>query len=201
VTETRAEYWDGVAGEFDGEADHGLRDPGVRAAWGERLRAWLPTTADVLDLGCGTGSVSVLLAEQGHRVTGVDFAPAMVEQARAKAVRHGVDVTFRVGDAADPGGEPASYDVVLTRHVLWALPDRPAAVARWAELLRPDGGFVLIEGTWSTGAGIPSSAVTALLEPYVESAEVVRLTDPLLWGKPVTDDRYTVITEGFIGRL
>jgi 2-polyprenyl-3-methyl-5-hydroxy-6-metoxy-1,4-benzoquinol methylase len=38
----------------------------------------------VLDVGCGTGSLSALLAAAGHRVTGVDLAPRMIEQARAK---------------------------------------------------------------------------------------------------------------------
>lgn len=188
----RSEYWDGFARVFDEEADHGLGDPAVRAAWGERLRDWVPEQAEVLDLGCGTGSLSVLLAEQGHRVTGVDFAPAMVERARAKADQHGVEVAFRVGDAADPGGEPASYDVVLTRHVLWALPDQTAAVDRWARLLRPQGRFVLIEGTWSTGAGITRDAVQALLAPHATAIEVTTLDDPVLWGKPITDDRFAV---------
>ncbi|GAA0650524.1 hypothetical protein GCM10009535_30770 [Streptomyces thermocarboxydovorans] len=77
--------WDAAAAAFDEEPDHGLRDPRVRAAWAGRLRDWLPAApADVLDLGCGTGSLSLLAAEQGHRVTGVDRSRAMVTPAREK---------------------------------------------------------------------------------------------------------------------
>ncbi|MGX1157864.1 SAM-dependent methyltransferase [Streptomyces albogriseolus] len=90
--------WDARAAAFDEEPDHGLRDPRVRAAWAARLKDWLPgRPGDVLDLGCGTGSLSLLAAEQGHRVTGVDRSPAMVELARQKlAGRHAV---FLTGDA------------------------------------------------------------------------------------------------------
>ena len=71
--------WDAAAPTFDDEPDHGLRDPGVRQAWADRLRSWLPARpGDVLDIGCGTGSLSLLASEQGHRVTGVDLSPAMV---------------------------------------------------------------------------------------------------------------------------
>ena len=78
-----ARFWDEASGEFDAEPD--LRDPAVREAWARRLRAWLPPApADVLDLGCGTGSLALLAIEAGHRVVGVDLSPRMVELARAR---------------------------------------------------------------------------------------------------------------------
>ncbi|MFC7648622.1 class I SAM-dependent methyltransferase [Streptosporangium lutulentum] len=129
-----ASFWDAAASSFDEEADHGLRDPHVKAAWAERLRSWMPSSpADVLDLGCGTGSLSLLLAEQGHRPAGVDLSPLMVEQARRKLATAGFDVAVTVGDASDPPAEAgASFDVVLSRHLLWTLPDPEEALRRWA---------------------------------------------------------------------
>ena len=157
-----AAYWDAAAETFDEEPDHGLRDPAVRAAWAARMRCWLPPgPCDLLDLGCGTGSLALLAAEQGHRVTGVDRSPGMVERARTKLA--GRDAAFLVGDAAEPPVGERRFDVVLVRHVLWALPDPRAALRRWAGLLAPGGRLVLIEGRWGESApiGIPASRTHA----------------------------------------
>ncbi|WP_456843878.1 class I SAM-dependent methyltransferase [Cellulomonas sp. P5_C6] len=202
-----ARFWDGAAAAFDDEPDHGLRDAGTRAAWAARLAGWLPAGPwDVLDLGCGTGSLTALLSQAGHRVTGVDVAPQMIERARAKLDAAGLPATFVVGDAArPPGGE---VDVVLARHVLWTLPDPPAALARWVSLVRPGGTLVLVEGRWSSvGAPYPSDTpplpwdggVTATdlvdaVRPLVSALRVENLSDDdVLWGGPVTDERYAVV--------
>ncbi|MEU6593569.1 class I SAM-dependent methyltransferase [Streptomyces sp. NPDC046881] len=187
--------WDAQAAVFDDEPDHGLRDPQVRAAWADRLRAWLPERpADVLDLGCGTGSLSLLAAEQGHRVTGVDRSPAMVERARTKLA--GRTARILCGDAAAPPVAPRCFDVVLVRHVLWALPDPAGVLRHWRDLLRPGGRFILVEGVWGTltPVGIPAARLTAHLEPLTRGVRVERLSDDsLLWGKDVDDERYAVV--------
>ncbi|MFB7780149.1 class I SAM-dependent methyltransferase [Streptomyces bauhiniae] len=189
--------WDAQAPAFDDEPDHGLRAPETRAAWAGRLRGWLPDQpSDVLDLGCGTGSLALLAAEQGHRVTGVDASPAMAERARAKLA--GQDARVLCGDAAVPPVAAEGYDVILVRHVLWTLP-RPAEVLRhWRTLLRPGGRFVLVEGVWGSlsPVGMPVDEVTGLLAPLAGRIRVEPLSDdPLLWGKSVTDERYAVLAE------
>ncbi|HEY8306140.1 MAG TPA: class I SAM-dependent methyltransferase [Lapillicoccus sp.] len=187
-------YWDAEAAGFDEAADHGLRDPQVRGAWGRLLREHLPEPpADVLDLGCGTGTLTVLLAEGGHRVHGVDLAPAMVAAARAKIAASGTTATVEVGDASDPPGRAGAYDVVLTRHVLWALPDPSAALSRWVRLLRPGGRLLLVEGRWWTGGGLTAAETRRLLAPYAPRVQTVPLSDPLLWGGPVEDERYLCV--------
>jgi SAM-dependent methyltransferase len=187
--------WNAQAAAFDEEPDHGLRDPDVRAAWDERLRSWLPPRAgDVLDLGCGTGSLSLLAAEHGHRVTGVDLSPAMIDLARAKLA--GRDAVFLLGDAAAPPVGEDRFDVVLVRHVLWTLPDPARVLRHWRGLLRPGGRLVLVEGVWGTvtPVGIPADRLTALLAPVTGHTRVDRLSDdPRLWGGAVTDERYAVV--------
>ncbi|TXJ71506.1 class I SAM-dependent methyltransferase [Streptomyces lavendulae] len=187
--------WDARAARFDDEPDHGLRDPAVRAAWAARLSSWLPRhPAEVLDLGCGTGSLSLLAAEQGHRVTAVDLSPAMLERARAKLAGHPAEVLCGPAEAP-PVGE-RRFDVVLVRHVLWALPGQARALRHWRRLLRPGGRFVLVEGVWGEPhpVGIPADRLLALLAPLTAGARVERLSgDSVLWGKEVTDERYAVV--------
>ena len=73
---TDVEQWDREAETFDAAADHGLSDPACRAAWRSLLLEHLPPApARVADLGCGTGTLALLLAEEGYEVTGVDFSP------------------------------------------------------------------------------------------------------------------------------
>ncbi len=200
-----SETWDAVAPTFDTAPDHGLTDPVVRAAWAARLREWVPNTAaEVLDVGCGTGSLALLLAEQGHRVTGVDLSPVMVERARRKLAGHPVEVL--IGDATAPQVGARRFDVVLARHLLWTLPKPQTALLHWVGLLRPGGHLVLVEGRWGTEAipaartpglpwsgGVPASVLSAVVSSIAARVHVELLIDPQLWGKRIDDERYAVL--------
>lgn len=187
------DYWDGEAERFDDEPDHGLGDPTTREAWRALLASQLPEPpSDVVDLGCGTGTLSLLLAEAGHRVRGLDLAPRMIERARTKATETGLQVEFVVGDAAAPTYPPGSADVVLCRHVLWALPDPETALAHWAALLRPGGRLLLVEGRWHTGAGLAAADTERLAATVGADVRVLPMTDDVYWGGPITDERYLV---------
>jgi SAM-dependent methyltransferase len=183
--------WDREAETFDEAADHGLADRACREAWRSLLLEHLPgAPATVADLGCGTGTLALLLAEGGYAVDGVDFSPEMVRRARAKA---GHVASFHEGDAAAPPLAPAAYDVVLSRHVLWAMPSPAAALDRWIALLRPGGRLVLVEGSWSTGAGLTAEETVALVTAARFAARLRRMPEPVFWGREITDDRYLVV--------
>jgi SAM-dependent methyltransferase len=187
-----AAAWDAEADTFDDEPHHALEDPALRAAWADVLRAALPPApASVADLGCGTGSVSLLLAGLGYAVTGVDVSPRMVARARAKAEQSGIDARFVVGDAARPDLEPV--DVVLTRHVAWAVPELDTAIERWVALLRPAGRLVLVEGRWWNGAGLDAETLAGAVGRHVPDVTVRELDDPALWGYPLRDSRYVLV--------
>lgn len=191
VDNSGAQYWDGEATHFDDEPDHGLRDPGTKDAWARLLSQLLPAApARVADLGCGTGSLSVLLASAGHNVTGLDQSSEMLTRARAKAD----DIPLRLvqGDAGAPDLPAAAFDVVLSRHVVWALPDPRAALTRWTDLLVPGGSLVLVEGWWSTGGGLHAQELVDLLDERLTVTLVQPLDDPAFWGRDVDDERYVI---------
>jgi 2-polyprenyl-3-methyl-5-hydroxy-6-metoxy-1,4-benzoquinol methylase len=194
VNEAR-ELWDSAAGKFDEEPDHGLRDPGVRAAWTALLRNALPPApGNLIDIGCGTGSLSLVLAESGYQVTGIDVSPAMIVQANLKSQAAGQKINFQVMDAAFPEFAPAQFDALICRHVLWSLPDIAGVIERWAALLKPGGTMMLIEGFWHTGAGLHADQVVAALTPISKQVTVQNLSaQPELWGGSVADERYAVI--------
>jgi ubiquinone/menaquinone biosynthesis C-methylase UbiE len=205
-----AAFWDAAADSFDEEADHGLREPHVKDAWAARLTSWITgPPGDVLDIGCGTGSLSLLLAQRGHRVVGIDLSPNMVEHARRKLVSAGFDARVLVGDATDPPPFDYNFDTVLARHLLWTLPDPVATLRRWTGLSHPGGRLVLIEGRWNTPAtdqdytqrpnslpwmgGVSAETLADALRPLVSDLRVEPLTDPVLWGRFINDERYAII--------
>lgn len=195
MSEQKASTWDGAASTFDQAADHGLRDPDVRSAWAALLTRMLPAPPSRLaDLGCGTGSLAVLASELGHEVDGIDFSEQMLAVARAKA-KGRTGIRFFAGDAAAPPLAEGAFDAVLCRHVLWALPDPEAALKRWFRLLRPEGRLVLIEGRWSTGAGLTSQQTVALLRRQGFASTVEPLTEARYWGAVIDDDRYVVLAQ------
>jgi ubiquinone/menaquinone biosynthesis C-methylase UbiE len=196
MTDNHNAVWDAHAATFDQQPDHGLQKPSVRAAWAALLASVLPPApASIVDLGCGTGSLTTLLAEAGHEVYGVDMSAKMLDVARGKAAHHGVVAPLIRGDVRRPPLALRSFDVVLVRHVLWALHDRETALDRWVSLLRPQGRLVLIEGRWTTGAGLPAAEATRLLRRHGRTAALRLLNDDALWGKTITDERYLLLSQ------
>jgi len=190
-------YWDNLAASFDDEPDHGLRDPMVLEAWTQLLKAWLPsTTGTILDIGCGTGSLSVVLAGLGYTVTGIDVSPSMISLAQTKAAANGHQIKFQVMDAAFPQLSPQQFDVIICRHLLWALPEPKQVLQRWIECLKQKGRLFLIEGYWKTGAGLHANEITAMLPSSFTHITIRNLSDdPNFWGGNVTDERYAIIAD------
>jgi 2-polyprenyl-3-methyl-5-hydroxy-6-metoxy-1,4-benzoquinol methylase len=191
------QYWDNLASTFDDQPDHGLRDSLVLDAWTEFLKTWLPyTNATVLDIGCGTGSLSVVLARLGHNVTGIDLSPAMIALAQTKAKRVGLQIEFHVMDAAFPQLSRQQFDVIICRHLLWALPEPEEVLKRWIEFLKKKGRLILIEGYWETGAGLHAKEITKMISPAFVDVSIQNLSDnPNLWGSNVIDERYAIIAD------
>src|SRR5499427_11157965 len=148
VKQQVAAHWNRRAAHFDEDFGHSIRTAAERAAWDRILDLAVPQSRplDALDVGCGTGFLSFELAARGCRVTGIDFAPAMLAEARRKAAERGVWIRFEEGDAEQLPFAASSFDLVISRHVLWTLPHPEAAIDEWIRVLRPRGRLAVIDG-------------------------------------------------------
>jgi SAM-dependent methyltransferase len=136
------EWWDADAATYDLTPSAG--DPVEAAAWRRALTVHLPPPpARILDVGAGTGTMSLLAAELGHEVTALDLSPLMLARAREKADARGLRLETVVGPAVEP--PPGPFDAVMERHVLWTLPDPVGALRAWS---RVAPRVVIYEGIW-----------------------------------------------------
>jgi SAM-dependent methyltransferase len=95
------------------------------------------------------------LAARGHRVTGIDFAPAMIAEARRKAAARATSIRFEEGDAEQLGFATAAFDLVISRHLLWTLAHPEAAIDEWVRVLRPGGRLVIVDSQFDASGGPP----------------------------------------------
>lgn len=138
------EFWDRDSGTYDRSPSHALTDPVEAAAWRAALRRHLPEPgARILEAGAGTGSVTLLLAELGYRVTALDLSEGMLARARHK-LKGFDDVEFVLGPADQP--PPGPFDAVIERNMLWTNPDPTGSLTAWHGVVRPGGRLVVLEG-------------------------------------------------------
>ena len=97
----------------------------------------------ILNAGCGSGELSLLLAAAGHRVLGVDPAPEYIELARLNADRAGIDRCSFLVASIEEFDSADAFDCVVATDVLEHIADDRAAFAKLARLVKP-GGTLLI---------------------------------------------------------
>ena len=182
VKQQVAAHWGRRAAHFDEDFGHSIRTAAERAAWDRIFDLVLSGRSglDVLDAGCGTGFLSLELASRGHRVTGVDFAPAMLAEARRKASEQRAAIRFEEADAEQLPFASGSFDLVVSRHVLWTLPHPEEAIDEWIRVLWPGGRLAVIDGQFDPGF------LTHQRENARASAEYTEIGDrlPFLGGRP-----------------
>lgn len=150
LTHLIQEAWAADAPVYDDLPGHGLRRYEERAQLAAALAsAFGGRRQRLADVGTGTGAVALLLAGLGHHVTGLDLTPAMLDVARRKAAALGLEVEFVQGDAAQLPLADGAVDGVISRHLLWTLPDPTAALHEWRRVTRPGGTIAVLDGWWA----------------------------------------------------
>jgi SAM-dependent methyltransferase len=133
---------------------HALRARAAASPLARMLDQAIPDDARVLDLGCGTGQMTLFLARDQRLLVGADLTRASLALARQAARRFGVGgALFVETDLRRPGLRPAAFDVVICLGVLHHTPDPRAAFTALARLVRPGG--VLVIGLYNAFARLP----------------------------------------------
>lgn len=135
----------------------------------------------ILDVGCGTGSLSFALAANPAivDVTGIDISPDYI----AYATRHNTDprVTFHTADACALPFADASFDHALSMLVLFFIPDANAAVREMRRVTRPGG--TAAAALWDTRGGLVFSRMlldtAAVIDPTANERRAKHCTRPL----------------------
>jgi SAM-dependent methyltransferase len=114
--------------------------------WDLVAEALPPSPARILDVGCGTGAISLELARAGHDVTAIDPDPTAIEIAERSAPASGPGrVAYHQSDVAGWTADPGSLDVVVTTRTLHHVPDPEEAVQQMRQWLRPGGRLVCVD--------------------------------------------------------
>ncbi len=155
------------------------RQQEMLAAYLSRV-AW-PATARVVEIGCGTGAITRVLATlpEVAEVVGVEPAPGLAKRAEALAA-HLPNVSFVEGDGRDVPLPDESFDVAVIHTVLSHVPGPERVVAEALRLLRPGGWVAVFDGDYATktGAGHAhdplQACVSAFAERYINDGWVMR---------------------------
>ncbi len=170
------EYWSERAATFDTQVGHEIFSDAERRAWQALIRRHLGDGGSrrALDLASGTGVVSHLLHDLGFAVTGLDWADPMIERARAKAGTRGAQIRFLMGDAERTMEPAESYDVVVTRHLVWTLVDPLTAFRDWHAVLKPGGRVLIVDGDF-----VSSTLVARVTSALAHAARRLGLHGPI----------------------
>ena len=133
-------YWEKRSESFLEQRRSELANP-IAKRWMKEIEKQIPAgrRLKILDVGCGAGFFSILLAKEGHEVFGIDLTPEMIENAIQLAEEENADCCFQVMDAENPMFADETFDVVISRNLTWTLPNAEHAYGEWMRVLKTGG--------------------------------------------------------------
>lgn len=134
----------------------------------------------MLDVACGAGQIAIPAARAGVRVTGVDIASNLIEQARARARAEGVDVRFEEGDAEMLPFETGAFDLVVSLIGAMFVPRPERVAAELVRVCRPGGRIVM--ANWTPDGHI--GQMFKIIGKHVPPPPI--MASPLKWGDDTT---------------
>ena len=170
------QFWDKRAKKYDAKIVKGSN----YAARLERVDNWLDDSANVLDVGCASGEITLDLAPHVGQILGIDVSPKMTEIANRRAHERGIEnARFNPYVPEDPNLAEESFDGITMYSVIHVYGDPPASLRRLHDLLNRDGLLITETpclGSWFFGWRlVVKLALLFRLVPLVHSFSVAEL--------------------------
>lgn len=165
-----------------------------------KTRGYLSKDDHVLEVGCGTGSTALLLAENVRRITASDLSGKMIEIARGKAKAEGIsNVDFVQEDVLDSSFSPEPYDAVLAHNILHLVEDTAAAIRTISKRLKP-GGVFISKTVCKFGSGTPFKwRLLKVLLPVMQffgKAPYVNFMEASEWETMIKNGGFEIVESG-----
>ncbi|MEW9124312.1 MAG: methyltransferase domain-containing protein [Thermotaleaceae bacterium] len=121
-----------------------------RDAWRKMILENAPAKEKlkILDVGTGPGFFAINLALLGHDVTAVDCTYAMLDKASENARNYGVKVEFAQANADELPFDEGTFDLIVSRNVVWNLENPQRALKEWARVLKDEGHLIYFDANW-----------------------------------------------------
>ncbi len=148
-------FWNKIAGLYD--LFENIYNKKVYTGTGKKVADYINSEDEVLECACGTGAISIYIAEKCKNLIATDFAEGMLKQA-SKKCRHFKNVTFQKADITKLEFADTSFDKVVAGNVIHLLPEPEKALAELKRVTKP-GGTIIIPTyiNMSKGSGTAAS--------------------------------------------
>lgn len=145
-------YWDISSEDYNKCVYSEFQDEKQLTFWKTMLNSILGKKSGmkIIDIGTGPGFIATVLKEIGHEATGLDGSDEMLKFAKENARKRGLDINFIKGDACDLQiFEDECFDAVISRNVVWTLPNLAQAFKEWQRIVKPGGRVIAICGKYN----------------------------------------------------
>ena len=121
-------------------------EPG-KTIWANLITSIAPNDGPlkILDVGTGPGVFATILTLAGHDVTGIDISTAMLDEARKNSAKHGVYPDYQIMDSENLTFAENTFDMIVSRNVVWIMEKPEEAYASWLKCLKPSGRIVVFD--------------------------------------------------------
>ena len=192
-----AVFWDKVSEKY---AKSPIADEAAYQQTLDKTRGYLGPDDRVLEVGCGTGSTALHLADDVKHITGSDISGKMVEIAKGKAQAQGIsNADFIQVDVMDHGFAAEPYDAILAHNMLHLLEHPETAIDALKRQLKP-GGMFISKTVCTFGSGTPLKwRVLKLVLPVMQffgKAPFVKFRTAEEWEAMIRGAGFEIIESG-----